>query len=173
MVKLNIGSGQRRFDNAHGWVNIDRISRPPDQVPDFICDVGKERLPYQDGTVDMVVLHHVLEHFGCGEGVALIQECHRVLRYGGSLQIFVPDMQALAMAWLDEGRISTQVYMTNVYGAYQGEESDRHKWGYDFVSLSAHLKDSCKWRVIMSPRYDFPGADIAKDWWILGMECVK
>ena len=33
-MKLNIGSGQRRFGD--GWVNLDVVSRPPDQVPDVL-----------------------------------------------------------------------------------------------------------------------------------------
>ena len=171
-VRLNVGSGQRRFDTAHGWVNVDCVSRPPDQVPDLICDVGKEPLPYEDGTVDMVVLHHVLEHFGCGEADALMRECYRVLKDSGSLIVCVPDMRVLALRFLSN-RLSTQVYMTNVYGAYQGEEGDRHKWGYDIASLSEYLR-KFQWSYVRQFNdRPIPGADIAQDYWIISLECIK
>ena len=174
---LNIGSGQRRFDTEQGWVNIDAINRPPDQVPDLICDVGKEILPYADGSMDICVLQHVLEHVGCGEGNQMLKDCWRVLKPGGSLLVFVPNMMALAQRYTMR-QLDTYLFMVNAYGAYQGAEGDRHKWGYDYASLQKYLNDLLfegpntgavrffDWRKI-------PGADIAKDWWILGMEAVK
>ncbi len=169
--KLNIGSGQRRFE-GHGWINIDCVSRPG-QVPDLICDVGKEPLPYPDNSVEIVVLHQVYEHFGLGEGHALIRECRRVLETGGRLIVTVPDMDALAKRWR-EGEISYYIYMVNVYGAFQGEPGDRHKWGYDTANLISDLERATLWtRVILFDWRLIPGADIARDWWILGMECIK
>ena len=66
---LNLGSGQRRFESVEGamtWVNVDATDRPPDQRPDLVQDI-RARLPFPDECADYVVLHHVLEHFGCGE----------------------------------------------------------------------------------------------------------
>lgn len=170
-TKLNIGSGQRRFE-GHGWINVDCVSRPG-QVPDLICDVGTERLPYEDETMDYVVLHHQYEHMGLGEGHGLIREAHRVLRKGGSLIVTVPDMEALAKRWL-HADIDNYIYMVNVYGAYQGEPGDRHKWGYNFGYLKQDLDSAAEW--LHAKLFDFrhiQGADIAQDWWILGVECVK
>ncbi len=171
-LKLNIGSGQRRFDTAHGWRNIDCVSRPG-QIPDLIWDVGKEPLPYPDSSIEIVVLHQVYEHFGLGEGHALIRECHRLLSTGGRLILTVPDMRALAQRWL-ENDLDDYLYFVNVYGAYQGEPGDRHAWGYHYLSLSADLQRTAPWRYIIPLNGDtIPGADIARDWWILGMECIK
>ena len=175
-LALNIGSGQRRFHSTSDveWVNIDCVSRPPEQVPDLVCDVGKESLPIPNDHADYCVLHHVYEHFGLGEGHPVIRECHRVLKPGGILILTVPDMRALAMAWL-RGRIEDYTYFVNVYGAYQGLETDRHKWGYDYQALFKDMKSlELPWREIHNTQQrQIPGASIARDFWILEMELIK
>ena len=170
MIGYNIGSGQRKFHTTDDveWVNVDCN---PKWDPDIVAPGDK--LPTPDGAVDYVVLHHVLEHFGCGEARGLIQECHRILKPYGSLLVFVPNLAELASMW-QEGRISTQVYATNLYGAYMDDEADRHKWGYDPPSLKDFLLTSVKWRSYY--RFDWrpiSGANIAADRWILGVEAIK
>jgi predicted SAM-dependent methyltransferase len=168
-VGINCGSGQRPFTSTPEvqWINVDSQAK---WKPDVICDVA--HLPYDDEFADYVVLHHVLEHFGCGEGIGLIGEARRVLKYGGSLLIFIPDVKALAKRWL-AGEIDDYIFMVNMMGAYCGDEADRHKWHYTKDGLSTFLRQfpwvadvAFNWRPI-------PGADIARDWWILGAECVK
>ncbi len=180
---LNVGSGQRRFDASCGWHNIDTISRPPDQIPDIVLDAKYLDTKFAEKSQDIVVLHHVLEHFGCGEADEVIKQCYKVLRPGGSLLIFVPDLRKLAGRWLN-GELNTYLFMANTYGAYQGEEGDRHKWGYDSQSLYDYVKsilfqdnsrNHAYWGKWIKP-FDWreiPGADIAKDWWVLGMEVIK
>jgi SAM-dependent methyltransferase len=170
---VNVGSGQRRFHDPSGeieWANVDKVSRPGHE-PDLVCDGA--HLPYEDGSADYFVLHHVLEHFGCGEASGLIKEAHRVLKLGGSLIVCVPDLRALAARWMCD-MIDTQLYVTNLYGAYMGNEADRHKWGFDSKSLVTFLSGELWWNNVS--RFDFrqiPGASICQDWWILGVECVK
>lgn len=170
---LNVGSGQRPFttDVEVHWINIDKVRHEGMPPPDWVCDGAA--LPYADGVADYFVLHHVVEHFGCGEAGGLIREAHRVLRPGGSLFVFVPDLKALAERWL-AGGLSTQIYATNLYGAYMGHEEDRHRWGFDNGSLHEFLKAGAKWSTVMP--FDWrtiPGADIARDFWILGAECIR
>jgi len=169
--KLNIGSGQRRFE-GHDWINVDCVSRPG-QVPDLICDVGKERLPYADWSMDLVVLSQSYEHFGLSEGHALVREANRVLRIGGSLIVTVPNAIALAQRYL-LGQITWYIYNVNMYGAYQGEPGDRHCWSYDKENLILDLMQAASWTQVRP--FDWraiSGADIARDWWILGVEAVK
>lgn len=170
-IGFNVGSGQRPFTSTPEvqWVNIDNVQRPDQKIDMWADGAHLDSMP--DLTADYFVLHHVLEHFGCGEAKGLIAEAHRVLKPGGSLLVFVPDLRALAERWLEDG-LSTQIYVTNLYGAYMGDEEDRHKWGFDRESLHDFLWPGWKevkpfdWRQI-------PGADIAKDFWILGMECIR
>lgn len=168
MIALNVGSGQRPFDKAHGWVNIDCQER---WNPDIVC--SGESLPYPDEHVDLIVLHQVREHFGCNEAASLDRECFRVLKPGGSMLVFVPDMYELAMAWLS-GKLSDQVYLTAVYGAYMGNEADRHKFGFTAKSLANELRSNCSWSQIKP--FDWrtiEGADLARDFWVLAYEAVR
>lgn len=175
MIGLNVGSGQRPFMTVSSlkWVNIDTVDRPPNCTPDILAD-GAHLPMYDDNTVDYFVLHHVLEHFGCGEAQGLITEAYRVLKPGGSLLVFVPNMHELCFEWLHGKRLDTQLFMTNVYGAYMGSEEDRHKWGFTAPSLGQFLWTAGPWKQCLTQRCpDIPGSSFAHDWWILEAECVK
>ena len=166
-LRINLGSGQRKF--GAGWTNVD-IN--PKWDPDVIAD-GSDMPMFNAGSAEMIVCHHTLEHYGCGEASGMVKEAWRILRPGGSLIVCVPDMNELARMWL-EGALSTQVYLTNVYGAFMDSEADRHRWGFDARSLREFLASSAPWTKIV--KLDFrtiPGADIARDRWILGMEAVR
>lgn len=164
-LQLNMGSGQRPF--AKPFINIDAQER---WKPDLVCDCAK--LPYENESCSLIVMHHILEHFGCGEGQGMIAEAHRLLEPGGSLLVFVPDLRALARHWL-MGKLSTQIYVTNLYGAYMGDEHDRHKWGFTWDSLLDEM-NRFEWQEVkLFDWRQVPGADIARDFWILGMEAVK
>lgn len=172
-IGLNVGSGQRPFRKTPevSWWNIDKVHHDGMPEPDFLLDGSN--LPYEDSAVDYFVLHHVMEHFGCGEAEHLVREAYRVLRPGGSLLVFVPDMNSLAVRWT-HGSIDTQIFMTCVYGAYMGHDEDRHKWGYDFPSLHRSLRAYADWTEVKAFDWrEIPGADCARDWWILGMEAIK
>lgn len=165
---LNLGSGQRPF--AKPWINVDIQER---WHPDVTAD-GAHMPMFEDASADMIVLHHVYEHAGLGDNDAMIRECHRILAPNGSLLVFVPDMRELAKAWL-RGQIDDYIYMVNVYGAYQGDEADRHKFGYWGPSLAKALDAAVRWSHIKT--FDWrkiEGADIAgPEFWILALEALK
>tara|TARA_R110000868_G_scaffold167806_2_gene402267 strand:- start:2 stop:508 length:507 start_codon:yes stop_codon:yes gene_type:complete len=164
---INLGSGQRPF--AAPFINVD-IN--PKWNPDVVAD-GAHMPMFEDGSVDLIVAHHVAEHYGCGESQPVFAECNRILRPGGSLIVCVPDMRSLAKAWL-KGDISTQIYLTNIYGAFMDDEADRHKWGFIRETLTDTLMCSHFRDVKMFDWRKIPGADIAgPDFWILAMEAVK
>lgn len=51
-------------------------------------DADKDQLPFEDNSVDFIHAYHCFEHFK--EPVAVLQECQRVLKRGGVIQIVVP-----------------------------------------------------------------------------------
>jgi len=176
MIGINVGSGQRRFestdDGAWVWINIDLQYRPPDQMPDIIANGASSVMSM---SADVIVLHHVLEHFGCGEADTLLIQCWGALKPGGSLLVFVPDTRAIARRYVLR-QIDDYTLRVLTYGAYQGAEEDRHRWGYDYASLMMYLEKTLNLKGGSVKFFDWrkvPGADLAKDWWILGMEVVN
>jgi ubiquinone/menaquinone biosynthesis C-methylase UbiE len=172
-IALNVGSGQRRFDSTSDveWINIDAQSAP-DRVPDIQCD-GAHLTMFEDASVDYFVLSQVYEHFGLGEADGLIKEAYRVLKPWGSLIISVPNMRALAERWL-AGQISEYIFMVNTYGAYMGNEADRHKWGTTPESLRDALLKAAPWRIVKQfSNYPIPGLAVPQDWWITRLEAIR
>jgi predicted SAM-dependent methyltransferase len=171
-VAINLGSGQRPFKPPFLNSDIQEKWKAPTEAAGCLWVDEKVVREGKDRQCDIIVLHHVLEHFGCGDADGLIENCWRLLKPGGSLLVFVPDMRALARRWLTH-QMDTQLYITNVYGAYMGDEHDRHRWGYDYDSLYGYLT---KWywrKVVPFDWRTIEGAGIAKDWWILGLECIR
>jgi len=166
MRGLNLGCGERLFHSTPEihWVNLD-IKPAPGVV------TGDWRYCLKACTYDIIVAHHTFEHQGCGEQP--IRDCWEIIPPGGSLIVSVPHMRKLAVMWLT-GEMDTQLYMTNVYGAYHGSIHDRHFWGFDQESLTIALR-VCPWKEVKP--FDWrtiPGAGIVRDdRWILCMEAVK
>lgn len=88
-MKLNLGCGKKHIG---GFVNIDFV-----EPADLILDIGKDRFPYDDNTVDRIDADNLFEHFDNDEFKHVMNECHRVLRVGGILYFIVPD----ALHWVD------------------------------------------------------------------------
>lgn len=83
MIKLNIGSGYKRYP---GYLNVDH---DPLVNPDFLADLENLKLDIPDSSVGAVIAHHVLEHIGPGF-FSLMQELYRVCANGAYIDIKVP-----------------------------------------------------------------------------------
>jgi predicted SAM-dependent methyltransferase len=165
---LNVGSGQARFEGL-GWTNVDCLSREG-QRPDVVDD-ARTLQTFADGSADLIVLQHVLEHFVLPDATKVISACHRVLRPGGRLVVTLPNMRALAQAWL-MGKIADFIFFVNTMGAYQGEDGDCHRWHYTDASFRSLL--GAGWQVQPFDWRPLGGnARLACDWWIQGWEAVR
>lgn len=175
LYAINGGSGQRPFrsiENVIKWINVDKVAHEGMSPPDILGDAAKLD-GIKSNSIDYFVYQHCLEHEGCGEGEGLIAEAYRVLKPGGSLLVTVPDMRALASAWLS-GRMNTQLYFTNAYGAYMGHDEDRHRWGYDEASLRQFISKCANWQWVGRFNWrSISAMDLSRDWWILDVEAVK
>lgn len=79
-LKLNIGAG---YTYLPGFVNID-ISKKAD----LTLDLNKDRLPFDDSSVELIFSYHCLEHIE--NYLFVLREIYRVLNHGGTLLLGVP-----------------------------------------------------------------------------------
>jgi len=74
-VQINLGGGNSVMPNV---TNLD--------FPEW--DADESPIPYSDATIDVIHAYHFFEHVKYP--IAVLFECQRVLKYGGSLNIVVP-----------------------------------------------------------------------------------
>lgn len=79
--KLNLGCGS---NVRRDYVNIDCIDMPG--ILQLDLEIG--RLPFPKGSVTEIIASHIMEHLH--NYLKLLNECHRVLKPGGSLYFRAP-----------------------------------------------------------------------------------
>ncbi len=79
-IKLNIGAGRTYIP---GFKNIDISGKA-----DVTLDLGKDKLPFEDNSIDLVFSYHTLEHIP--DYLFALSEIHRVLRHGGHFLVGLP-----------------------------------------------------------------------------------
>jgi len=78
-MRLNLGCSD---DHRDGYVNVDQAP-PADQIVNL-----RKRWPWADSSVDEILAHDVFEHLK--SKVRTMNECWRVLKPGGVLDLAVP-----------------------------------------------------------------------------------
>ena len=170
-LALNLGCGVKPFKSTPEieWQNIDIL---PGTGVDLVLDWQHLEEHWSGQPIDLIVAEHSYEHVNCG--MQPIKQCYGVLKDGGSLIVSVPDLRKLAYLWL-RGELSTQIYLTSIYGPFDGTDGSMHRWGFDREYLMEQLRREAPWsRVIDFDYRAIPGADIANDErWILCLEAIK
>jgi hypothetical protein len=84
-VKLDIGCGP---NPKEGFEGVDQYAF--DGKVKHVLDVRKTPWPWPDGSVDEIHSSHFIEHLTGEERVGFINECHRVLKVGGTINLIAP-----------------------------------------------------------------------------------
>ena len=85
-MKLNLGSGSKILK---GYVNVDKFQY---YNPDVVHDLEKFPYPFEDNSIDEILLSHVLEHIGQNPDVFnnIIKELYRICKNNSIVDIRVP-----------------------------------------------------------------------------------
>jgi SAM-dependent methyltransferase len=81
-VRIDLGCGKNK---PPGYIGVDREGLPG---VDVVCDIGRESLPFDDDSVDVVRAHDFLEHIE--DRILIMNEIYRVLKPAGLADIKVP-----------------------------------------------------------------------------------
>lgn len=92
--RLEIGPGVERIP---GFETINVVWSPH---TDYVANASK-RMPFPDGTFDLIYASHVLEHTPWYQLAATLEEWVRVLRPGAMIEIWVPNGLRIAQAFVD------------------------------------------------------------------------
>tara|TARA_Y100000768_G_scaffold52719_1_gene34687 strand:- start:403 stop:972 length:570 start_codon:yes stop_codon:yes gene_type:complete len=86
LKKLNLGCGSKILD---GYINVDKFEI---YNPDILHDLEHFPYPFDDNSVDEIILSHVLEHLGQHPDVFnnIIKELYRICINGSRIEIKVP-----------------------------------------------------------------------------------
>jgi hypothetical protein len=75
MLKIDLGCGTNK--KGADWVGVDCLDF---HGVDIVLDLGKEKWPWEDGTVDEAHASHFVEHLEPMERVHFVNELYRVLK---------------------------------------------------------------------------------------------
>ena len=83
-LKLNLGCGN---DVREGYINIDKYNIKADVKADIM------KLPYENDSVNEILISHVIEHISWRLHIVLFEEMHRVLSKEGKLIFAYPEFE--------------------------------------------------------------------------------
>ena len=128
--RLHFGAGSRI---VNGWHNIDAFSG--DQRVDL-----RKRLPFADGSFDIAVSQHVVEHLAIEDELELLLgDLARVLASGGTLFVSTPDMFRLCRDYVAQGAESWIGYYRGRHSGFTvGEYPASHMVNYVFHQSGEH-----------------------------------
>jgi hypothetical protein len=88
-VKIDLGSGPNKREGFIG-VDVRQFQKDGKDMVDVICNLGVDKWPWQDETVEEAYCSHMVEHLKPEERVHFVNELHRVMKKGAKAQIITP-----------------------------------------------------------------------------------
>lgn len=126
---LSIGCGNKA---VKGQINLDL--RKLEGV-NIVADAS--RLPFREGSFDLVLAFDVLEHFGRLEIDDVLLEWHRILKTDGELRVKTPNLETIILRYF-RGEISSFELARLLYGT-QDYKENLHSFGFTPDSLQLLL----------------------------------
>jgi predicted SAM-dependent methyltransferase len=138
--KVQLGAGS---SNAPEYINVDFCA---EKGVDLVHDLRKP-LPFPDNSIEEFYSHHVLEHFGYHELVALLGEVWRCLKPNGKLVSRLPDFEHAARQFFalppgaKRDNMLICIFGGNAFG-WEPRESHIHCYGWTTKTLRERLVNS-------------------------------
>ena len=103
MQRLEIGPGDLPIKDKGVWDTLDCCPDfvNPEGGKQILCEWGKDPIPVDDNTYDLVYCSHVIEHISWYKTVEALEEVYRILKPGGTLEIWTVDFGILVKNYLD------------------------------------------------------------------------
>lgn len=105
---------------------------------DHCADVSKLDM-FQDCSVLHIYACHVLEHFDRHTYMNVLREWHRVLAPGGTLRLAVPDFEAVASLYYQQGLVDGLTGLVGLVVGGQRDSTDYHQMIFDKNLLTTSL----------------------------------
>jgi len=145
--KLHLGAGPR---SAQGWLGTD-IAPSSDGV---VYLNATEPFPIEDDTFDYVFSEHMIEHMSWQAGLAMLEECHRILKPGGTIRVATPDLAVLLGLYGKERNAAAERYVRWIVdrampgiSAYRASfviNNAFRSWGHQFLYDGELLLESMR-----------------------------
>ena len=143
-VFINLCSGEVMLDE---YINIDLDLRS-----DLKLDLEKKLIPFQNNSIDRVVMMSAINYFKYDRASIIIDDIYRILKPGGIIRVGVQDLELISKKYLDKdykfffqtNKNFTQRFHGETLGdkinyffyrGGSGIRSKHHKYMWDFNSL--------------------------------------
>lgn len=118
---VDLGCGKKKLP---GYIGID--CRDFNGV-DYVLNIEKDKLPFEDDSIDLINTEQVFEHLTCEGLFHCIDECWRVLKPKGFIRITVPKFpDDLAVLHPDHKRF----FIPDTFGFFQAPANGYDPHGY-------------------------------------------
>ena len=98
---LEIGPGRKRIEN---FETLNIVGGPN---VDYVYDAAKQ-LPFKDRAFDLIYASHILEHIPWYQTKQVLKEWARIIKPGGSLEVWVPDGHKICKVMLEADEKKTE-----------------------------------------------------------------
>ena len=135
---LHIGAGSNKIPDL---INCDLYNPNADLQAD-----ATNLTMFDDGSVDLIESHHMIEHLSFKETDLALTEWYRVLRQGGLLVLTFPDITAISVNWIIYSFVYPMFprpehldYIVKMLVGSQEHQGMFHKNAFDYRRMSRIL----------------------------------